>query len=407
MPNVPKDCCINYDTAEFLELSQLEKKKFENGLDWLCKTYHFDKMYFKSRPYLSGRQSNIEIQYEVAPLLSLILEANAEKQVFKSTKKHKITEITEFNKKQIDKIEKLPPYLKNLIKNETTYWQVYQMSSLLPMLIERFAMLFATIAHFEANLAQNMVGDIIKQLDDWIDNIFLHNYQLKMAEAQIKDKSSERESARINLGTDGLPTYGGQCPLYLIDEVIITVFSNLYNRDSEIGKEFQSLHQEQEELEQLKGKNVPIEKIIDLRQRYLTALNNWFQSMPILTYDNKGKEEMVTHAEEQKRIDETVSLFAKRYSSEEIKNFDTKFKTIVSQTLHYFGKFNYKNENEDLEKLYSEIEKIKREKIELFQELCNMHYYKKIYTHLDDALGNHIIEILEKEQARKERALGE
>lgn len=372
MPNVPKDCCINYDTAEFLELSQLEKKKFENGLDWLCKTYHFDKMYFKSRPYLSGRQSNIEIQYEVAPLLSLILEANAEKQVFKSTKKHKITEITEFNKKQIDKIEKLPPYLKNLIKNETTYWQVYQMSSLLPMLIERFAMLFATIAHFEANLAQNMVGDIIKQLDDWIDNIFLHNYQLKMAEAQIKDKSSERESARINLGTDGLPTYGGQCPLYLIDEVIITVFSNLYNRDSEIGKEFQSLHQEQEELEQLKGKNVPIEKIIDLRQRYLTALNNWFQSMPILTYDNKGKEEMVTHAEEQKRIDETVSLFAKRYSSEEIKNFDTKFKTIVSQTLHYFGKFNYKNENEDLEKLYSEIEKIKREKIELFQELCNM-----------------------------------
>ena len=75
MPNVPKDCCINYDTAEFLELSQLEKKKFENGLDWLCKTYHFDKMYFKSRPYLSGRQSNIEIQYEVAPLLSLILEA--------------------------------------------------------------------------------------------------------------------------------------------------------------------------------------------------------------------------------------------------------------------------------------------------------------------------------------------
>lgn len=407
MPNVPKDCCINYDTAEFLELSQLEKKKFENGLDWLCKTYHFDKMYFKSRPYLSGRQSNIEIQYEVAPLLSLILEANAEKQVFKSTKKHKITEITEFNKKQIDKIEKLPPYLKNLIKNETTYWQVYQMSSLLPMLIERFAMLFATIAHFEANLAQNMVGDIIKQLDDWIDNIFLHNYQLKMAEAQIKDKSSERESARINLGTDGLPTYGGQCPLYLIDEVIITVFSNLYNRDSEIGKEFQSLHQEQEELQQLKGKNVPIEKIIDLRQRYLTALNNWFQSMPILTYDNKGKEEMVTHAEEQKRIDETVSLFAKRYSSEEIKNFDTKFKTIVSQTLHYFGKFNYKNENEDLEKLYSEIEKIKREKIELFQELCNMHYYKKIYTHLDDALGNHIIEILEKEQARKERALGE
>ena len=407
MPNVPKDCCINYDTAEFLELSQLEKKKFENGLDWLCKTYHFDKMYFKSRPYLSSRQSNIEIQYEVAPLLSLILEANAEKQVFKSTKKHKITEITEFNKKQIDKIEKLPPYLKNLIKNETTYWQVYQMSSLLPMLIERFAMLFATIAHFEANLAQNMVGDIIKQLDDWIDNIFLHNYQLKMAEAQIKDKSSERESARINLGTDGLPTYGGQCPLYLIDEVIITVFSNLYNRDSEIGKEFQSLHQEQEELEQLKGKNVPIEKIIDLRQRYLTALNNWFQPMPILTYDNKGKEEMVTHAEEQKRIDETVSLFAKRYSSEEIKNFDTKFKTIVSQTLHYFGKFNYKNENEDLEKLYSEIEKIKREKIELFQELCNMHYYKKIYTHLDDALGNHIIEILEKEQARKERALGE
>lgn len=407
MPNVPKDCCINYDTAEFLELSQLEKKKFENGLDWLCKTYHFDKMYFKSRPYLSGRQSNIEIQYEVAPLLSLILEANAEKQVFKSTKKHKITEITEFNKKQIDKIEKLPPYLKNLIKNETTYWQVYQMSSLLPMLIERFAMLFATIAHFEANLAQNMVGDIIKQLDDWIDNIFLHNYQLKMAEAQIKDKSSERESARINLGTDGLPTYGGQCPLYLIDEVIITVFSNLYNRDSEIGKEFQSLHQEQEELEQLKGKNVPIEKIIDLRQRYLTALNNWFQPMPILTYDNKGKEEMVTHAEEQKRIDETVSLFAKRYSSEEIKNFDTKFKTIVSETLHYFGKFNYKNENEDLEKLYSEIEKIKREKIELFQELCNMHYYKKIYTHLDDALGNHIIEILEKEQARKERTLGE
>lgn len=407
MPNVPKDCCINYDTAEFLELSQLKKKEFENGLDWLCKTYHFDKMYFKSRPYLSGRQSNIEIQYEVAPLLSLILEANAEKQVFKSTKKHKITEITEFNKKQIDKIEKLPPYLKNLIKNETTYWQVYQMSSLLPMLIERFAMLFATIAHFEANLAQNMVGDIIKQLDDWIDNIFLHNYQLKMAEAQIKDKSSERESARINLGTDGLPTYGGQCPLYLIDEVIITVFSNLYNRDSEIGKEFQSLYQEQEELEQLKGKNVPIEKIIDLRQRYLTALNNWFQSMPILTYDNKGKEEMVTHAEEQKRIDETVSLFAKRYSSEEIKNFDTKFKTIVSQTLHYFGKFNYKNENEDLEKLYSEIEKIKREKIELFQELCNMHYYKKIYTHLDDALGNHIIEILEKEQARKERALGE
>lgn len=407
MPNVPKDCCINYDTAEFLELSQLEKKKFENGLDWLCKTYHFDKMYFKSRPYLSSRQSNIEIQYEVAPLLSLILEANAEKQVFKSTKKHKITEITEFNKKQIDKIEKLPPYLKNLIKNETTYWQVYQMSSLLPMLIERFAMLFATIAHFEANLAQNMVGDIIKQLDDWIDNIFLHNYQLKMAEAQIKDKSIERESARINLGTDGLPTYGGQCPLYLIDEVIITVFSNLYNRDSEIGKEFQSLHQEQEELEQLKGKNVPIEKIIDLRQRYLTALNNWFQPMPILTYDNKGKEEMVTHAEEQKRIDETVSLFAKRYSSEEIKNFDTKFKTIVSETLHYFGKFNYKNENEDLEKLYSEIEKIKREKIELFQELCNMHYYKKIYTHLDDALGNHIIEILEKEQARKERTLGE
>ena len=407
MPNVPKDCCINYDTAEFLELSQLKKKEFENGLDWLCKTYHFDKMYFKSRPYLSGRQSNIEIQYEVAPLLSLILEANAEKQVFKSTKKHKITEITEFNKKQIDKIEKLPPYLKNLIKNETTYWQVYQMSSLLPMLIERFAMLFATIAHFEANLAQNMVGDIIKQLDDWIDNIFLHNYQLKMAEAQIKDKSIEWESARINLGTDGLPTYGGQCPLYLIDEVIITVFSNLYNRDSEIGKEFQSLHQEQEELEQLKGKNVPIEKIMDLRQRYLTALNNWFQPMPILTYDNKGKEEMVTHAEEQKRIDETVSLFAKRYSSEEIKNFDTKFKTIVSQTLHYFGKFNYKNENEDLEKLYSEIEKIKREKIELFQELCNMHYYKKIYTHLDDALGNHIIEILEKEQARKERALGE
>ena len=168
MPNVPKDCCINYDTAEFLELSQLSKKQFENGLDWLCKTYHFDKMYFKSRPYLSGRQSNIEIQYGVAPLLSLILEANAEKQVFKSTQKHKITEITEFNKKQINKIEKLPPYLKNLIKNETTYWQAYQMSSLLPMLIERFAMLFGSIANFEANLAQNMVGDIIKQLDDWM-----------------------------------------------------------------------------------------------------------------------------------------------------------------------------------------------------------------------------------------------
>lgn len=228
-----------------------------------------------------------------------------------------------------------------------------------------------------------------------------------MAEAQIKDKSIEWESARINLGTDGLPTYGGQCALYLIDEAIITVFSNLYDKDSEIGKEFRDLYRKQEELETLKGKNVPAEKVADLRQRYLTALNDWFQPMPILTYDNNGQEEMVTHAEIQKRIDETVSLFAKRYSSEEIKNFDTKFKTIVSETLHYFGKFDYKNENEDLEKLHSEIEKIKREKIELFQELRNMHYYKEIYTHLDSALGNHIVEILEKEQARKERTLGE
>lgn len=358
MPNVPKDCCINYDTAEFLELSQLSKKQFENGLDWLCKTYHFDKMYFKSRPNLSGRQSNIEIQYEMAPLLSLILNANANKEIFKSEEKQKITEIVKFNEKQIDEIEKLPPYLKNLIKNETTYWQVYQMSSLLPMLIERFAMLFATIAHFEANLAQNMVGDIIKQLDDWINNIFLHNYQLKMAESQIKNKSIERESSRMNLGTDGLPTYGGQCPLYLIDEVVITVFSNLYNRDSDIGKEFKTLHQEQEELEQLKGKKVPIEKIIDLRQRYLTALNDWFQPKPIVLYDyDKQQEEIITHDEEQKRIDETVSSFAKRYSSEETKNFDNKSKIIVSDTLHFFGQFDHKSENEDLEKLYSEIKK--------------------------------------------------
>ncbi|EHJ01897.1 hypothetical protein CDLVIII_5415 [Clostridium sp. DL-VIII] len=177
-----KDIEADYTKDEFIKKYDIKEYDFKNDIEKFLDYFYLDKERLKRD---SNKEGNYEIPYEISDLLSLMFK-NFKNSPFYDKRYNLDTKNTDFTLNYIDKIlseiENLPDYLKYNIKKNPSYLFNKNLKELIPILIDKFTALFVLIASKSHVSAGNQLKELIKQLDNWINNYCLHDQMMKSYE---------------------------------------------------------------------------------------------------------------------------------------------------------------------------------------------------------------------------------
>lgn len=414
---MPKDCCINYTKSEFVRAFNIKSEKvFDTQLQKWCEYYDIDINLFR-RDGEEGR--NFEIQYEIAPLLALVIKTFSDNPFYRTnaaTNEITSIKIAQYNKKVIEEIDKLPSFVKNIVQFQPSYLQILQMSYLLPLVAKNFTMLFATIIKFNDELAENMITDLVCQISEWVRNFFLKHRQFEKIskKSDIYNISSEKISALqkelgnnlvsdnnqqrdfkprffkklsdippiLNCSSDFLVLNSNSDSHYTIDTAILRTFEAFYRDDSsKIDICYGNLAKE---IDNKSTSNVMPQECEQLRQQYLDALNREYPDHP------RVEEKKLSIKRQAKLIDRIYTpgaLGDKRLWVFEQQQARSQNKNIPLNEL-----------NESIEDNWQELLNAQYEMKKLYKEIDTNPLFDNIINLVDKAIGQQLISIMDLEK---------
>ena len=195
---------VNYTKEEFECLLNCSKGYFKNHIDKYEDYYNLNREELKG--FGIGGQYNIP--YLTAPLIKIMLgnitenpyrdgrlakveDRKNKKERYKSYSKDEIIKekkmiledgrglnldkIIKYNELIIKGIEDLPTDIKEKLKKNTTYEFNYVLNEVIPLILDRFSILFSLIISQSSVSAGNSYIDLINALDSWIRNFAIHS----------------------------------------------------------------------------------------------------------------------------------------------------------------------------------------------------------------------------------------
>lgn len=378
MANMQKSCCINYTAAEFEKVFGFKTGSFDYNIKKFCDLYRIDRNIFKFNSSYSNKSGNYEIQYETAPLLAMLMRMSLRHPLLSAKSTVSLSKIREHNLNVMKEIESFPDYLKNTIKAQATYWQIYESTQALPVFIKQFVMLFAVITTFSSELANNMVDDITNQLACWIDNFYEHHFQMEVSKYKCKEAPTEPHIYNIS-DNPGL-WHGGNPSLYLLDEALLRGFRINYRQETNsISEECGKLYYE---LESLAGEYVSDGDCDQFRERYKKLLNG------IFVETIKGRQWCIDNS-----INSRLPSI-RQYSPEDVAQWKKKITDEYSK--EYSGK--------ELENIVNfcckTMTDMMKQKETLFNSLESDPKYSRMLKLIDFAIGQHLISLMNREQQK-------
>ncbi|QAA30362.1 hypothetical protein [Clostridium manihotivorum] len=225
--NWRKKVKINYSRSEYVKKYKsqtITSNSFKERLDNMINQYNIDKANLKRD---NIQEAEYEIQYDIADLFCIMLKDFTQNPLYDgrdSLDKVTATNIIDYNNTIIKDIENLPDYLKFFIKNDENFKFNYALSKYAPLLLDRLTLLFATITLFSNSSSGNIMIDLIKSIDQWIDQYFTHYNELENyknnSDIPILNISASNE---INLESNAG---------YSIDLILERGFKKFYRNDN-------------------------------------------------------------------------------------------------------------------------------------------------------------------------------
>ncbi len=408
--NFRKEIKINYTHYEFMKKynqGTINKNTFKVIMPFL-NYFDIDKKDLKRE---NTEELEYEIQYDIADLLSIMMKNFTQNPLYDlRSGNNKITSstISQYNNYIINDINNLPDYLKLFIKNNENFKYNYTLAKFIPILLDRLSLLFATISLYSNSNAGNVLTDLISEIDQWIDNYFTHASEL----------NHYKNNTQIPiLNFDSLNQFNAQNDLgYSIDNILKEGFQR-FHRDK--NSEFDSSMPIDLFKEIMNCNNEDVTED-EIRSTYTNFLNSIYASPELL------KKQLDDYKSSEKLIDELQDNLNPVFFMKNKKNY---IKFCINELNRIF--FDYKrgitiNNNIDnrnvarfIEKLNScdadkfertviksarELYSLKLEEInlkyELYKSVINKdpnNSLKPIREHLDSALGQTLLLILNKE----------
>lgn len=169
---------VNYTTSEFIKRFGGKENIIGEKIRKTTNYFKLDSKLLHSDPY--NNSSTYEIPFEVVELLNCMIKAYeislTRVERFPCKKgEFKIDIINNNNKEIIGEIEKLPDYIKYLVKRSSSYKYNYKLKDLSKIFSEKLATIFSIIFSKSNVEAGNVVEDIVKGIDLWIF-LYFDNY---------------------------------------------------------------------------------------------------------------------------------------------------------------------------------------------------------------------------------------
>lgn len=172
---------------EFVKDNKIKDNNFTKDVEYFMENLGLDPESMRS---CDGSDS-YQISLLLEPIIAIIMKDCKDNPVYKKNKGISITDIIDYNKIILKKINKLPEDLKYEIKQTRAYDYNYKLNILMPMLVERLDLLFKLVIS-ESNIESgDGIVQIIKQIDEWIIN--LKDVEIKQDEIKEIMNDSEVE----------------------------------------------------------------------------------------------------------------------------------------------------------------------------------------------------------------------
>lgn len=230
---------VNYTKDEFDDLLKHNEGYFKNHVNNYENYYNLERKELKA----FGMSGQYSIPYLTVPLIKIMMENITEnpyrngrlvkvedRKSKKERHKYSNNEITKDEKKTIlengdgldlDKIikynniiikdiENLPIDIKVNLKKSTTYEFNYVLNEVMPLVLDRFSILFSLLISQSSVSAGNSYIELINALDSWIRNFAIHSVDMEEYKDiiyregidSIEDLKDGKKSKILNVGTD-------------------------------------------------------------------------------------------------------------------------------------------------------------------------------------------------------------
>ena len=205
---------IDYKLDEFRKKNKIRKNYFKNNIDSYKKHFNINIEEIKS----GDEDTNYNIPFLVEPIMGMMFR-NFKVNPLVDGRRNKnnipIDQIIDYNSKILEDIEKLPIDMKYNIKNTSTYEFNYILNEVVPIILDKFSILFSLIISESSVSAGNEYVDLIDALDSWIMNFLKHS---------IEAEKCRQYANKNNIPIINIDNYGNlnfeKDSTYIIDKIL-------------------------------------------------------------------------------------------------------------------------------------------------------------------------------------------
>ncbi|WP_160690110.1 hypothetical protein [Clostridium sp. C2-6-12] len=336
---VKKDRKINYTKKEFLREYNISENNFKDNIDKVLKSFDIEKAKLKRDDSEDDEKTVYEIRYEIAGLLSVMFK-NYKRNPFydnrSNTKKKSFEDIIEYNNNIINDVEKMPNYIKYLIKKQSCYRMNFELTKLMSMILKKLSVLFYLILTVEKRNIGETLGGFVQDIDiliskysrekliqEWKnENLFPEdkknhysyriNDSIKFCFEKVLDESKITKGVIDKISTQGNKLHASEEETNKLREFYLDELNKIYldkDKWNEIEEEYKTVTNNLEEIENFelnyikeirksgqKGKVTLKEKLLNKFLRYMRLDNftygDYYNGIDLSIFAFKLKEEV-------------------------------------------------------------------------------------------------------------------
>ena len=215
---------IDYKLDEFRKKNKIGKTYFKNNITKYKNHFNINIEEIKN----FDEDTNYNIPFLAEPIMGIMFK-NFKLNPLVDGRRNKnnidIDKLIQYNKKIFKDIDELPNDIKYNIKNTSTYEFNYILNEVIPIILDKMAILFSLIISGSRVSAGNSYIDLINSLDSWIMNFV--NYSIELEEKQ--EKLDNNEILRINISNYGKFNVE-KSNTYIMDKILKDEYINNINK---------------------------------------------------------------------------------------------------------------------------------------------------------------------------------